>query len=128
MARTVKRRAPIKSKAASEFRHAQKRALERYGIELNKDRYMQLCAQVKEGRGVYLGKQSLRLSVWRIETTNAAGEQVTPVIIYDKNRHRIVTFLPADATDAKGIPLGEPGDTDEGVEDGEAEVLLPAVR
>lgn len=110
MPRTVKRRQPLKTKAASEFRHAQKRALERYGIELNKDRYMQLCKQVQENQGKYLGKQSLRLSVWRIETQNTAGEQISSVVIYDKSRHRIVTFLPADATDAKGVPLGEPGE------------------
>jgi hypothetical protein len=105
MAQRVKRKSKPLSKAASEFRHAQRRAKERYGIELNKDRYMQLCTQVKDGKGQYLGKQSLRLSVWRIDAQDDSGKAVRPVVIYDKQRHRIVTFLPPDVTDAKGIPL-----------------------
>jgi hypothetical protein len=107
-----------KSKAESEFKHAQRRARERYDIDLHQDRYTQLCKQIESGQGEFLGKQSLRLSVWRIQTVDSNGDKVSPVVIYDKSRHQIVTFLPPGITNAKGVELGEPGLNDEGAENG----------
>ncbi len=98
------------TKAAAQARHACRRAYERYGLELNMDKYRQLCKQIQDGKGgVCLGKQSNRLTVWSITTqqTSDLGGPMTIVanVVYDKERHTIVTFLPEGITDAKGVSL-----------------------
>lgn len=100
------------NKAQAQMRHAIHRAQERYGLELNRDTYASLCQDIQNGVGVYLGKQSNRLSVWRItailpETLESPGPvgTVTCHVLYDKERHTIVTFLPPGITDAKGVDL-----------------------
>jgi hypothetical protein len=112
MARTVKRRGTApRSKASAQYLHAKRRAAERYGVILDKDMYQQLCRDIQENRGECLGKQSNRLTVWRINViaTTDFGDQVptTAEVVYDKQRHRIVTFLPREITDAKGVKIRE---------------------
>lgn len=110
MARTAKRRPQRLSKAAAQFRHAQRNAAERYSVHFNKEGYDALCRQIQDGKGEYLGKQSNRVTVWRIDamaTTTEGQVPVKAVVIYDKLRHRIVTFLPKGITDAKGVDLSE---------------------
>lgn len=108
----AKRGTKPRSKASAQYLHAKRRALERYGIELTKDSYTALCKDIQNGIGVCLGKQSNRLTVWRINvlrpeslTRPGPAETVPCHVVYDKTRHRIVTFLPADITDAKGVSL-----------------------
>lgn len=129
MPKTQKRRGPQRlSKAACQFRHAARRANLRYGLVLHKDRYLQLCKLIQDGRGTCLGRQSNRLSVWRIEVVRTEADallleekrteianvvcglaEVKKVsicnVVYDKQRHRIVTFLPEGITNAKGVSL-----------------------
>lgn len=93
-------RRPALSKQAAQFRHAVKRARERYGLELDRDQYMVLCQQIQDGVGEYLGRQSNRLTVWRIGYGGCSYN-----VVYDKQRHRIVTFLPPGIIDAKGVSL-----------------------
>lgn len=107
MARRAKRGTKPLSKAASQFRHAARRAQERYGLDLNKDRYRQLCQFVQDGHGECLGKQSNRLTVWRIVVPLDGGIHLTCNVVYDKQRHTIVTFLPPGITDAKGVTITE---------------------
>lgn len=97
-------------KAEAQFRHAQRRAAERYGITLGWGEYLGLCRQIQDGWGEYLGKQSNRVTVWRVDAMATIDEVLVPVravVVYDKLRHRIVTFLPKDITDAKGVCLSE---------------------
>lgn len=113
MPKTQKRRGPQRlNKAACQFRHAARRANARYGLVLHKDRYLQLCKLIQDGRGTCLGRQSNRLSVWRIEVVRTDadalldGQKVSICnVVYDKQRHRIVTFLPEGITNAKGVSL-----------------------
>ncbi len=101
MPRTVKRRgSPPRSKASAQYLHAKKRASERYGITLTKDSYRVLCKMIQDGQGKCLGKQSNRLTVWKLQLAEF------PVnVVYDKERHTIVTFLPPGITDAKGVKI-----------------------
>lgn len=102
-----------RSKASAQYLHAKKRAQERYGLELTKESYLALCRDIQEGRGTCLGKQSNRLSVWKLQIVVhpevARGPKMTIVtsanVVYDKQRHTIVTFLPPGITDAKGVAL-----------------------
>lgn len=100
---------PARSKASSEYLHAKRRALERYGLALNKEMYLGLCADIQNGLGVCLGKQSNTRTVWKIKapTVNDFGFQdhIACNVVYDKSRHRIVTFLPVGIVDAKGVPI-----------------------
>ena len=88
------------SKADAEFHHACRRALERYSLCLTRSSYTALCQQIRGGHGECLGRQSNRLSVWRVSLNG----QTYPVV-YDKNRHLIVTFLPVGIESAKGVSL-----------------------
>jgi hypothetical protein len=102
--RTAKRKAAPRSKASAQYLHAKKRALERYGLELNKDSYRGLCKMIQDNQGRCLGKQSLRLSVWALDL-DVGSEIITCNVVYDKERHTIVTFLPPGITDAKGVKI-----------------------
>lgn len=98
-----------RSKASAQYLHAKKRALERYGVVLDKESYLALCKEIQDGKHEYLGKQSLRLTVWKIaikRIDDTGTEWVTSAnVVYDKTRHRIVTFLPVGITDAKGVAI-----------------------
>lgn len=100
-----KRRSQPRTKASAQYLHAKKRALERYGIELTKDRYRALCQDIRLGAGTCLGRQSLRVSVWRITVFMQEKPSVICNVVYDTSRGTIVTFLPPGITDAKGVAL-----------------------
>lgn len=96
------------SKAVAEMRHAIRRATERYDLDLTEDSYLKLCRQVQDGKGQFLGRQTNRLTVWRITADRESRfekEAVTANVVYDKLRHRIVTFLPPEAVDAWGVAI-----------------------
>lgn len=78
-------------KARSQRRHANRRAEERYGIIYGPMLREALIQQIQAGRGAFLKRQSLRLTVWEL----AVEGQVVRVV-YDSKRQEIVTFLPAD--------------------------------
>lgn len=110
MPKTAKRmkRKPV-AKADAQQKHAIRRAYERYGLELNKNLYLSLCKRIQDGDAVFLGRQSNRLTVWKItvpQTTDFGDPgTVTSNVVYDSHRHRIVTFLPEGITEAKGVSL-----------------------
>jgi hypothetical protein len=97
---------PYRSKQSAEYLHAKRRALERYGVRLDKDSYLKLCRAIQEGNGTFLGRQSHRLTVWRLNVPNGDGCVQIPVV-YDKLRKRIVTCLPPEANSAWGVDLKE---------------------
>jgi len=74
--------------------HARKRFYERYGMELSKVQYRELCVLLQSGNDEYcttLYKQSCTRTVKSIEFM---GE--TLYLVYDKLRHQIATFLTAE--------------------------------
>lgn len=106
--RGMKRQRAGRSKASAQYLHAKKRAAERYGLELNREIYGRLCQAIQDGKGQCMGKQSNRLSVWRIQVITGAEVPFKATecnVVYDKQRHTIVTFLPPGITDAHGVAL-----------------------
>jgi hypothetical protein len=98
-------------KAEAQAAHARRRALERYGLELSREQYLELCRGIQDGVGTCLGRQSNRLSVWCLEIRRPGTfpdekrDLLSCNVIYDKTRHTIVTFLPPGITDAQGVAL-----------------------
>lgn len=97
------------AKATAQFKHAQRRASERYGIILTRHRYEELVRKIQSQQGVFLGRQSNRLSVWQVEAM-AVGElgddvPVKANVVYDRERKTVVTFLPKGISDARGVAI-----------------------
>lgn len=104
--RGMKRQRAGRSKASAQYLHAKKRAAERYGLELTKEHYQTLCLAIQRGEGTFLGRQSNRVSVWQITVYRASTNDFPKVnVVYDRQRHTIVTFLPPGITDANGVAL-----------------------
>lgn len=76
-----------------QFKHAQKRARERYGLFLTFEDYMSFVNLIREGtsskRVLPLGRESISRSHFLIDDMY--------IVVYDKTRQSIATFLPADA-------------------------------
>ena len=84
-----RRKASTRTKAKSQVVHAQRRALERYGLNVNEKTNRQFVNMIQAGKATLLQKQSLRVAKYRIEF-----EEKTYIVIYDRKRKTIVTFLP----------------------------------
>lgn len=83
-----------KKKKKSQYQHAQKRASERYGLTVGHKTYEELCRKIQKHDCVFLEKQSNRVTMFAV---CIEGEWMP--VIYDKDRHSIVTFLPKEALD-----------------------------
>lgn len=93
------------TKAKCQQLHAIKRAASRYGINLDKDNYKELCQQIKDQKGTFIRKQSNRISIWAITFKN---KEV--LVAYDKLRHTIVTFLPPENKSKQPLEWSPPLD------------------
>jgi len=71
-------------KKNSSFVHAKRKALQRYNIFLNKEKYLNLCEKVKK-EGILIQEQSKSRKVYRLDKMN---------IVFDCKRDIIITFLP----------------------------------
>jgi len=80
------------SKKKAQRKHAQRRACERYGLTFGPETHAKLCTQIKNGRAIFLERQSLRVTMFAVYHDG----QWIPVV-YDTHRHTIVTFLPLEA-------------------------------
>ncbi|HWR49899.1 MAG TPA: hypothetical protein VN428_02260, partial [Bryobacteraceae bacterium] len=80
------------TKTISERIHAKRRCLERYGLNLNRHEYREVVQKIRDSKCEFVGRESLRLSHWRVEW----GGQVLHAV-YDSKHHAIVTFLPSGA-------------------------------
>ena len=79
------------TKKKSENLHAKKRALERYNLTFTKAIRNHFKEQIQLNKGTFVSKQSRRVSLWDVDYS---GE--TYRVVYDKQRHNIVTFLPKE--------------------------------
>jgi len=77
------------TKAVSQTRHAQRRFLERTGLEVSKRELRGLSQAIRTERGRFVERQSLRVTVWDVPF-----EGRTFRVVYDKKRKTIVTVLP----------------------------------
>lgn len=72
--------------------HAKKRAAQRYGLVLNRGQLRQIVQLIQEERGVFLERQSLRVTLWQIEWEGRLCK-----VVYDSQRKNVVSFLPLGA-------------------------------
>jgi hypothetical protein len=83
--------------------HAKRQALLRYGIELSDDELRHVANLVRRGEGLFVSRKSLRVSCWRVFLE---GREM--VVLYDRQRSAIVTFLPLDCWEMRqgNCPFG----------------------
>ena len=77
-----------KGKRKNQIKHARRRFLTRFDISLNSNQYNQLVNKVKKGKGIFVRKQSNRVSIWDLEFE---GQLIR--VVYDKRTAAIVTAL-----------------------------------
>ena len=78
-----------KSKEACQIRHAKLRAAERYNINLSDSQYQHLCNIIRKNGSKIVYKQSNRVTIHQLEWD---GKKM--IVVYDKQRNTIVSFLP----------------------------------
>ena len=107
MVKSRRKKKPSKdSKALGQRVHAKKRLYERYGFEVNRQEYKEICEKVRSNDGWFLKRLTGRLSLWLV---CFKGEYLFTV--YDKHRKQITTFLTLEMGQVKavyaecGIPL-----------------------
>ena len=69
--------------------HAKRQALLRYNVSLSSEDLAHLVNTIRRGRALFVARKSLRVSCWKV-----AHEGREMVVLYDKQRRAIVTFLP----------------------------------
>ena len=74
-----------RSKSDTLRRHTKKRAAERFGMAVNID---ELSKLIQENRGIFVERQSLRVTVWDVEYNGTVLR-----VVYDKKRGMPVTIL-----------------------------------
>ncbi len=76
-------------KLRAERVHAKKRALERFGVTLNRHQLRSVVESIRSGRALFLERQSLARTLWLVDLLGQPARAV-----YGKSRGEIVTFLP----------------------------------
>lgn len=82
------------TKSRSEREHAKKRAFERYGLILNREDLMIIADLIRQNKACLIYRSSRRITVWQL-----SYKSTEVVLVYDKFRHEIVTFLPLKRAD-----------------------------
>lgn len=72
------------------MQHFKQRASERYRVELNHEGRRKIVSDIKNGKAEFVRSQSNRVTHWKV---NVDG--VTMYVLYDKERHSLITALPA---------------------------------
>jgi hypothetical protein len=85
------------SKIKAERLHARRRALERYNLVLFNEDLKAIAQRINRGEGVMVRRQSLRVSVHELEVK---GQRT--LIVYDRQRHTPITFLPKEGLSPTG--------------------------
>ena len=80
------------TKSENEAYHFKLRLQERYGLQINRKVYREMCQAARKAN--ILRNQSLRISVRKIEYIG-----IEIYVIYDKQRKRLVTCLTEDQYD-----------------------------
>lgn len=78
-------------KSIAERIHAERRFIQRFGELLTEEDYNAIRNRIYKGKYEFIGKQSNRVSIFKGEIK---GFNV--LIVYDKIRKQIATFIPAD--------------------------------
>lgn len=81
-----------KTKTEAQNKHAKQRAMERYGIDLNRHKREQIIRMIQNGQAECVRKQSLRVSIFSVQF-----EDKEVIVVYDKQRKTLASFLPIEA-------------------------------
>lgn len=81
----------MRSKKKDQTRHVQKRAIERFGINLSEAQQQALIRQIQQGNAKFVIKQSNRITIFDVE-----HEGNTIRVVYDKDRKSLATVLTTD--------------------------------
>jgi hypothetical protein len=76
------------TKRQAERIHAKRRAKERFNMELTPEMRDKIIGKIRQGKAILVERQSLRTSKYML----VVSDQLV-LVIYDKNRHEIVTLL-----------------------------------
>jgi len=80
--------------------HSRRRVLERYGVTLTRALVEDIIRQIRDGRGRFVEKQSVRLSVWDVLLVQKGEDDVVNEriarVVYDKTRGQLVTAIPPE--------------------------------
>lgn len=99
-----------KNKAEAQNRHAKRRAMERYEIDLNRHKRLEIVHMIQTGKAQLVRKQSHRVTIFSLQYE---GKEV--VVVYDGQRKTLATFLPIEAK-FEDTFMGNIGWRDEDVE------------
>ena len=77
--------------------HAKRRLMERYGLLLNREGYLELRELVRRSHGRLIVRDG-KTTIWRVPYQ---GREL--LTIYNGSTHEIVTFLPPELTDEEII-------------------------
>jgi len=80
-----------RNKRRDQQRHAQKRAMERTGLNISANRQDEIIGKIQKGECVFVRKDSRRVSVFDVEF-----EEQTLRVVYDKQRKSLATIMTKD--------------------------------
>lgn len=83
-----------KTKTENQKRHAKRRALQRFGIELTDEKRQNILNQINSGKSRLVRRQSHRVAIHEVTL-----DGVLIHVVYDKHRKEVVTLLPPEWTD-----------------------------
>lgn len=72
-------------------KHARKRALQRFGWELNRDELAQIVRDIQNHRATFVDRQSLTVTRWLVTV-----RETRVAVVYDKRLKEIRTVMPAE--------------------------------
>jgi hypothetical protein len=79
-------------KSEAQNRHAKRRAMERYGIDLNRHKRLEMIHMIQSGQAECVRKQSHRVTIFSLQYE---GKEV--IVVYDRQRKTLASFLPIEA-------------------------------
>ncbi len=90
------RRRKQEPKAHSQRTHFKKRALERYGVDVNRHLYREMVEMIQNGKAVFIERQTNRIAAFWLYLEKPPYTGVKLRVIYDKERKTLVTALPPE--------------------------------
>lgn len=80
------------TKTKCQIKHAKRRAAERYDLEITENDLNRIIKSIQNGEGQLIRRQSHRVSIWSV-----ICQTKECVVVYDKLRKNIASFLPLEA-------------------------------
>ena len=78
--------------------HSKRQAYRRYGILLNSDDLRRLVESIQSQEALFIVRKTHRVSCWKV-TYCGCGL----VVLYDRGRKEIITFLPPDCREIRAF-------------------------